>query len=207
MKREFEQEIRDAMRQVDSMRIPVQPLDPDDLVSMASDGHRVRLRSGTARRLLALAASVVLVASVGLAAWSWLDRRDVVAAVPSPSPESSATMPARLGDTATWTLAAPDEVSAASKTLTLSVTRLGCAGGKTGVVLAPSVSMSDTMVIIRSSVEPKKGFGSCQRNEPVQVTLTLSEPVGNRDLVDAACLDGDAVNTAACSGGAVRWTP
>ena len=327
MKHDFEQEIRDALRRADSVAIPVTPLDPDEVAALASRGHRVRRRSGTARRMLALAASVVLVAGVGLAAWSWLGRSDVVAAVPSPFteymvevdiysgrenpqlsldpsvgrelylmledldaaglvkpsdppsfglgfrgfvvtpsdpslpvlrivpktvystragsdgqiedpeenfynrvfhalrpllpdgvpealptttptiPKLTASMPAKLGDTATWTLAAPDTVSASSTSLTVNVTRLGCAGGKTGAVLEPTFSTSDTQIIIRANVKPITGLVTCQSNDSVQVTMTLDEPIGARDLLDAACLEGDTVRTAPCSGGAIRWTP
>lgn len=277
MKDDFEQEIRDALRRADSVAIPVTPLDPDEVAALASRGHRVRLRSGTARRMLALAASVVLVVGVGLAAWSWLGRSKVVAAVPSfglgfrgfvvtpsdPSlpvlrivpktvystragsdgqiedpeenfynrvfhalrpllpdgvpealptttptiPKLTASMPAKLGDTATWTLAAPDTVSASSTSLTVNVTRLGCAGGKTGAVLEPTFSTSDTQIIIRANVKPITGLVTCQGNDSVQVTMTLDEPIGARDLLDAACLEGDTVRTAPCSGGAIRWTP
>lgn len=327
MKEDLEQEIRDALRRADSVAIPVRPLDPDEVVALASNGHRVRLRSGAARRLLALAASVVLVAGVGLAAWSWLGRTTAVPAAPGagteymvevdiysgrenpvlpldpsvarqlylmledidaagllkPSdppefglefrgfvvtssdaslpilrilpkavysirggsheqledpnenfytriydalasqlpegvpealpttkpavPTLTAPMPPSLGDPATWTLAEPDAVSASSTTLTLNVTRLACSGGKTGDVLKPTFSTSDTQIIIRANVKPRAGLAACPGNDSVPIVLTLDEPVGDRVILDAACLEGDAVRTAFCAKGAARWTP
>ena len=329
MKDDFEQEIRDALRRADSVTIPVRPLDPDEVAALASQGHRVTLRSGMPRRLLALAASVVLVAGVGLAAWSWLGRSDAVPAMPSPGteylvevdlysgrenpelslnpsvgrelylmiedidaagllkpsdppefglgfrgfvvtpsdpslpvlrivpktvysirggsyeqyfdaeetiynrvyhalatqlpegvpeapptatpavPTLTAPMPPSLGDPATWTLAEPDATSATSTTLILNVTRLGCSGGKTGDVLKPTFSSSNTQIIIRANVKPLTGLGGarCPGNNAVQVTLVLEEPVGARVLLDAACLEGDAVRTSFCAKGAARWTP
>lgn len=329
MKDDFEQGIRDALRRADFVAIPVRPLDPDDVAALASDGPRAKLKSRTARRLLAMAASVVLVAGVGLAAWSWLGRSTAIPAAPSagtefmvevdlysgrenpelqlspsvgrelylmleditaggllkpsdppefglelrgfvvtpsdPSlpvlrivpkrvylvragsyeqyfdtdenfynrvyhalasqlpegvpeapptttpvvPTLTAAMPPSLGDAATWTLAEPNAVSAVSATLTLNVTRLGCSGGKTGDVLKPTFSTSDTQIIIRANVKPRSrsGFAACPSNDAAQVTLQLDGPVGDRVLLDAACLEGDAVGTSSCATGASRWTP
>ncbi|MCC6498400.1 MAG: hypothetical protein IT193_19300 [Propionibacteriaceae bacterium] len=328
MRNDFEQEIRDALRRADSMTIPVRPVDPDEVAALASEDHRARLGSGTVRRVLALAASVVLLAGVGLAGWSWYGRSDTVPAAPSPGikymvevdiysgrenpelpldpsiarglylmledidaaglvkpsdppslnlgfrgfvvtpsdtsmpvlrilpktvysvqggtyekfddfdenfytrvyhalgpqlpeavpearptttptiPNLTAPMPANLGDTATWTLAEPDRVNPASTSFTMDVTRLGCAGGKTGTVLEPTFSISDTQIIIRANVKPAATGGArCPGNNSVPVTLTLDEPIGNRDLLDASCLEGDAVSTLPCAGGSVRWTP
>lgn len=122
-------------------------------------------------------------------------------------PELTAPMPPSVGDPATWTLADPAAVNAASTTLTLSVTRLGCSGGKTGEVLEPTFSTSGTQIIIRANVTPRTGPASCPGNDSVRVTLELNEPVGARVLLDAACLEGVAVPTSSCVGGAVRWTP
>ena len=116
-------------------------------------------------------------------------------------------MPPSLGDPATWTLAEPDAVNAASTTLTLNVTRLGCSGGKTGEVLKPTVSTSDTQIIIRANVKPRTGPADCRGNDAVQINLALDEPVGARVLLDAACLEGDAVRTSFCAKGAARWKP
>jgi hypothetical protein len=121
-------------------------------------------------------------------------------------PNLTAPMPAKLGDTATWTLAEPDRVNPAATSLTLDVTRLGCAGGKTGAVLEPTFSTSDTQIIIRANVKSITGGARCPGNDSVPVTLTLDEPIGNRDLLDASCLEGDAVSARPCAGGAVRWT-
>ena len=70
------------------------------------------------------------------------------------------------------------------------------------------VSLGDKEVVIRidAKVRPA-GASTCQSNDPVRVRVTLSEPLGNRRLVDAACLAGAAVRTAACADGAVRWKP
>jgi hypothetical protein len=112
------------------------------------------------------------------------------------------------GDTATWELLNPADVAEDGTTLLLGVTRLGCAGGQTGVVLEPSVTVEPERIVIRTDVEElPPGDYSCQGNDVVPVSVEFQQPIGGRELVDAACLDGEAVRTAMCMEGAVRWRP
>ncbi len=122
-------------------------------------------------------------------------------------PNLTAPIPAKVGDPATWTLAEPERVNPETTSFTLNVTRLGCAGGKTGAVLEPTFSTSDTQIIIRANVKSITGGARCPGNDSVPVTVTLNEPIGSRVLLDASCLEGDAIGTQPCAGGAVRWTP
>jgi len=108
--------------------------------------------------------------------------------------------PAPIGDTATWQVLAPDPVGPTTRNLTLGVTRLSCAGGKTGAVLTPQVTYETTRIVIRTDAAPLSGGAfTCQGNDSVTVEVRLGEPVGDRELVDAACLEGEAATTAACS--------
>lgn len=110
------------------------------------------------------------------------------------------------GDVATWVLLDPEDVSEDSETLRLGVTRLGWSGGDTGVVLEPAVTLEQDRIVIRTEVEPLPAGGyDCPGNDVVPVLVHLGEPIGPRELVDAACLDGEAVGTAACLDGPVRW--
>ncbi|MEV7646836.1 hypothetical protein [Arthrobacter sp. NPDC089319] len=112
------------------------------------------------------------------------------------------------GSTGVWELLDAAEVGPASISLRLGVTRLECAGGETGTVLEPDVQFERDRIVIRTDVEPLTGDTyDCQGNNTVPVNVELSEPVGNRDLVDAACLGGDAVGTVFCTDGPVRWSP
>lgn len=109
---------------------------------------------------------------------------------------------------ATWALADPAQLSPQSTRLELQVTRLDCASGETGRVLEPSVQYESDRVIIRTDVASlPPGDYACPGNNSVAVTVDLTEPLGQRELVDAACLDGEAVGTAPCSSGGVRWRP
>ena len=115
-------------------------------------------------------------------------------------------LPAQVGDTATWELLDLGAVSPASQWLEVGVTRLDCAGGETGAVLEPQVSVEAERIVIRTDVEKlPDGNYDCSGNDVVPVEVHLGQPVGSRDLVDAACLDSDAVDTAACVE-SVRWT-
>ncbi len=123
---------------------------------------------------------------------------------PTPT-EPQAPPPVADGDTATWLLLDPAAVGPESTELTVGVTRLGCASGVTGAVLDPLVEITDEQVVVTIKVDPlPQGQYECQGNDTVEYVVTLAEPLGGRDLVDGACLAGEATGTAACVDGAVR---
>lgn len=128
--------------------------------------------------------------------------------VPSSSPGGdTAPPPEQVGATATWELLEPEAVTPATQWLPVGVTRLDCASGETGTVLEPQVTVEDERIVIRTDVEKlADGAHDCQGNNTVEVEVSLGQPIGGRDLVDAACLEGDAIGTAACEESAVRWT-
>lgn len=110
--------------------------------------------------------------------------------------------------TGTWELFEPGGIAPESTTLYLGVTRLECSGGATGMVLDPEVRYEQDRILIRTNVEPlPEGAYDCQGNDSVPVTVKLAEPVGEKELVDAVCLDGDAVGTQPCVDGGIRWRP
>ncbi len=111
------------------------------------------------------------------------------------------------GDVATWSLAPEELLDPKTTFLIVEVTRLGCASGITGTVLDPQIQYDETQVLLRTDVERiGPGAHECQGNDAVPVEIHLDQPLGVRELVDAACLQGEAVGTAACSE-AVRWAP
>ena len=128
--------------------------------------------------------------------------------------------PAQQGDVATWILEDDALVHPATEMFMAGVTRLGCASGVTGEVLEPQVVYGPDRVLVRTDVAPfGPGAADCPGNDTVLVEVYLDEPLGLRELVDAACLDGEAVRTAACgdvpntvedgpaTDGGVRWAP
>ncbi len=109
------------------------------------------------------------------------------------------------GDSAQWELNNPSEVTAQSTTLSVAVSRLACASGETGKVLTPIIKYDETQILIRTDVQPLAGDAyTCPSNDIVPLTIELSEPVGERDLVDASCLDPEASTTSMCTDAGVR---
>lgn len=111
------------------------------------------------------------------------------------------------GDTAVWDVDAADPPTPSATSITAMVSRLGCSGGETGEVLAPVVSADAERVVLTFSVEPLPDDVdyTCPGNPAVPYVVELDEPLGDRELVDGACLSGDAASTSHCSDGAVRW--
>jgi hypothetical protein len=111
------------------------------------------------------------------------------------------------GDAAVWHLAAAESLSAASDSFTAVVTRLGCSGGVTGEVYEPDIAIGDSDIVVTFSVEPVDG-GECPSNDEVPFVINIGEPIGERRLVDGACLDeGEAASTSFCEAGPERWSP
>ncbi len=110
------------------------------------------------------------------------------------------------GDIATWELLDPVTVSATTTQFDVAVTRLACANGETGTVRAPRVFYEEDRVVITIDVDPlPDGAYTCQGNDAVAVSVTLSEPIGDRRLVDGACSQAGAVRTVFCENDGIRW--
>jgi hypothetical protein len=147
------------------------------------------------RRWVAVAAFALLMTPVS-------GCTSVAGADPSPPPIR------QQGAVGVWELTNPEDVGAETTTLRLAVTRLECSSGVTGTVLEPEVAYEESRIVIRTDVEPIPQTGyDCQGNNAVPLTVRLTEPVGRRSLVDAACQRGDAVDTIFCESGGLRWSP
>jgi hypothetical protein len=109
------------------------------------------------------------------------------------------------GDAATWIVMDPAAVSEDTTELDIGVTRLGCASGVTGEVLEPVVAYEPDQIVITVDVARfTAGAADCQGNDVVVVTVQLDEPIGQRPLVDGACLEGEAADTSFCVSD-TRW--
>jgi hypothetical protein len=88
------------------------------------------------------------------------------------------------------------------------VERVGCNNGVTGEVLVPEVVEEPDQVIVTFTVAQRAaGAANCLGNKPVPTEVTLTAAVGERTLVDGACLSGQSVTTSHCLDGAERWPP
>lgn len=95
---------------------------------------------------------------------------------------------------------------------TARVTRLGCSGGNTGEVLEPTLTVGEDENVVTFTVEPlPPGIYPCPGNPVVAHPIDVGEPIGGRDLVDGACLTGQAASTSDSStgsrGGDMRRRP
>lgn len=119
-----------------------------------------------------------------------------------------AAAPAANSAIAVWTLAPDQDVDADTTEFTALVSRLGCNSGVTGEVNAPDVQLADDRIVLTFTVTPgEPAGGDCQGNNEVPYDIALSEPLGNRQLVDGQCLDSEASQTSFCDPDGVRHRP
>ncbi|HEY9558943.1 MAG TPA: hypothetical protein VIR58_19565 [Acidimicrobiales bacterium] len=112
------------------------------------------------------------------------------------------------GAAATWAVAENDPPTSDAESFTAMVERLGCSGGETGEVLEPSVAADEGQIVVTMSVEPlPSGDYTCPGNKAEPYVVELDGAIGERQLVDGACLAGEVASTSKCSDGAVRWSP
>jgi hypothetical protein len=128
-------------------------------------------------------------------------------AAPSSSIAADESTDETSGEPATWTIDPGDAVTAATTSFSVLVTRLGCADGVTGEVLDPVILAEADRVVISLYVDPLDSTldYTCPTNDANAVLVHLDEPLGNRSLVDGACLgESPARQTSLCETGAVR---
>jgi hypothetical protein len=131
-------------------------------------------------------------------------RAKVPAANPNTPASVTASIPPEVGDPTLWALADRPGVSTTTTTLTLLI--------RTGKDVAddqiwqPVVSYGSSDIVIRTAVEPQRGAQSDVARD-AKVVVHLSEPVGDRLLVDATCLTGKLIRSPLCADGGVRWRP
>jgi hypothetical protein len=114
----------------------------------------------------------------------------------------------RAGATAVWGIDMARPPTKGSKSFTALVIRMGCSNGKTGKVFDPTVSAEEDQIVVTFTVKPLPPDGyKCPGNDQVPHLVKLDEPVGDRKLVDGACLAGEAASTSYCVDGPVRWPP
>lgn len=119
-------------------------------------------------------------------------------------PQSSAEQPI-AGEAAVWNIDSARPPSPRDQSFPALVERLGCNNGETGEVLEPKVIEEPHQVVITFEVAPQDGPASCPGNKPVRHEVVLTAPVGDRVLVDGACLAGPSVTTSHCLDGGERW--
>jgi hypothetical protein len=198
----------------------LQSLELPDVAVDADDALARTVRRGRARRqrrvaMVGAGAAFGVAGAVAItAAIAGRDRPAGVSTAPSGGADRTtvtASVASELGpgDPAAWRLEPDARPPASASTFMALVTRIGCHGGVTGIVLPPSVVIGDVDIVVTFTVAPEAGSGefTCQGNDVVAYEVDLGVPLGNRSLVDGACLgDGGAGGTSFCiEDGGVRW--
>lgn len=120
----------------------------------------------------------------------------------SSSPTTAAV--AAPSDPAFWAMP-QQQLDSTSTTFVANVVRLGCNGGVTGEVFEPEIVIDDSRIVITFTVESAPA-GRCPTNDAVPYVVDIGQPIGDRQLVDGACLPGGAAaSTMWCGPDGVRW--
>lgn len=107
----------------------------------------------------------------------------------------------------TWELLDPAAVDPATTRLEVGVTRVECSSGVTGEVREIAVDLEPDRIVIGIGLEPLGlDAADCQGNPVVPTTVDLGAPIGDRDLVDRACLFEPVSTTSFCEDDGVRWS-
>lgn len=178
-------------------RSRAEPVARDPHVQSGCPGARVGNLSGVISRRMGMRTRVVVVLFlIGSAACA------------SDGPGLDADVNSqRNGETAVWRANPEDPPTSSAETFTALVTRLDCSSGVTGEVLEPSIVVRHDAVVVTFEVAPlPRGNYTCQGNDEVPYVVDVGEPIGVRDVVDGACLSGEAQSTSFCTDGAVRWS-
>ena len=101
-----------------------------------------------------------------------------------------------------------DQLTASTTTFSAIVTRTGCSSGEQGQPETPAIEYTETQVRITFRIRPAIDRGTCEGVPGVPYEVTLSEPIGDRSLVDGECQPGsEAWATAFCMEEGVRYSP
>lgn len=165
-----------------------------------ADERSLEPHSGTLRPMVVKVisrAAVVLVSCAALAACADVD----VAADQVPLAEGDAA-------DATWNLAPNQTLDGQTTSFIADVSRVGCNSGETGSVNDPDITVEDARIVIAFTVSPgEPRSANCQGNPPVAYEVKLPEPIGDRELVDPACIGTSISDGDACTDSGIRYPP
>jgi len=120
--------------------------------------------------------------------------------------EPPASSTAAISDLATWKIIGG--ASADSSNFELEATIQGFPDATTVIGATPGIAYASQRIIITMNVEPLDPdmMYTCQTNDIVPVSVDLAEPIGERTLVDGACLNVVASGTSFCEDpSGTRW--
>ena len=96
--------------------------------------------------------------------------------------------PTGEGGPATWTHDPAAEIGPDTTAFTAWVTETDCVSGQSseGRIIGPDIQLASDSIVVTFRVRPVSGSGAvaCPGNPPTPVTVRLSEPLGDRTLLD-----------------------
>lgn len=126
---------------------------------------------------------------------------------PDPIPTRAAPpAPPADSDSAPWSFSTSPDPD--STTLHVEVWQVRCSGGAPPDVSGSVVVYGPDRIYIGAYIHRlPPGDYFCNGGPPTDASFTLDEAVGNREIVDTACLNTRIATSYNCMDGAVRWTP
>lgn len=97
-----------------------------------------------------------------------------------------AGMPVDEGGAATWALVPDADIGPETTEFTAMVTERACASGQSSAdrIIGPDIDVTGDAVIVTFRVRPLPGAQECPSNPPTSVSVRLTEPLGDRSLLD-----------------------
>jgi hypothetical protein len=104
----------------------------------------------------------------------------------SPSPSPAISPSGEVGAASWWVDPAELPLDPATTIIPAVLVERACASGMSpeGRVLPPAIEYGADEIVITVSVEPREGDQDCQGNPEFPLRIQLSEPLGDRTLVD-----------------------
>lgn len=137
----------------------------------------------------------------------WLPAFAVVLVLTSCGENSNPSAANSNTSAATWVVDPNEQVTSATTNFMVVVTRVGCGSGVDGEPEAPVVEYSESEVRVTFQISPRIDSGTCEGTLGVPYEVALTEPLGDRPIVDGECHPGStAWATAFCLDEGVRYS-
>jgi len=112
-------------------------------------------------------------------------------------------------DLAVWGVARDQHLTAKTTEFWAVITRTGCSSGEQGQPQTPIVDYTETTITITVRIKPHIDSGTCEGTADVPYRILLTQPLGQRTMLDGACIPPGTNGleaTSFCSDHGVRLT-
>jgi hypothetical protein len=107
-----------------------------------------------------------------------------------------------------WEVGPGDELRPSTTSFDALVSNVECNSGREAIIEDVEVRTSKSEVVVTVKVRGYGGDQDCQGSPPTLHRIELTEPLGQRTMIDGGCVEGQrAHGTGACPDGAIRYKP